>query len=65
METIFFDTRRNFDIQCNLSTMATLGTAKTGCCREVTAVERSNISKTALWGKLKNWLYRKVAVVEM
>ena len=31
------------EVQCNLSTTATHGTAKSGCYREVTAVERSNL----------------------
>ena len=52
----------NSVIQCNLSTTPTSGTEKSGCCREVTTIERSNtcikrnctsgISKLAVKGKL-------------
>ena len=41
----------SYKVQCNLSTTATHGTAKKGCCREVTTIERSDIySSIALWG---------------
>ena len=45
-------------IQSNLSTTATHATASSGCCKVMTAMERSQIySKTAVWR------YWKLAVI--